>query len=168
MSVPLLLLFAQIAAGPGSAAIRINQLGYLPDAPKVAVYCSLEKAGLTSFTVTNSQGVKVLQRQALSAAAFGPCASNYRLDFSSWTRPGEYRIEAGGITSPPIRIRSDAYAGAADTLLYYMREQRSGYNPLFRTVVHTYDGIVVDDSVWAGKFVPVTGGWADASDYLQY
>ncbi|MFL5522568.1 MAG: glycoside hydrolase family 9 protein [Gemmatimonadaceae bacterium] len=168
MSVPLLLLFAQIAGGPGSAAIRINQLGYLPDAPKVAVYCSLEKAGLTSFTVTNSQGVKVLQRQALSAAAFGPCASNYRLDFSSLTTPGEYRIEAGGIISPPIRIRSDAYAGAADTLLYYMREQRSGYNPLFRTVVHTHDGIVVDDSVLAGKFVPVTGGWADASDYLQY
>jgi len=49
-----------------------------------------------------------------------------------------------------------------------MREQRSGYNPLFKTVVHTHDGIVVDDPLRAGKFVPVTGGWADASDYLQY
>src|SRR5437667_9672277 len=49
-----------------------------------------------------------------------------------------------------------------------MRQQRSGYNPLFKTVVHTHDGIVVDDSARAGKFVPVTGGWADASDYLQY
>src|SRR4029079_7850064 len=67
-----------------------------------------------------------------------------------------------------VRIREDTYAGAADTLLYYKREQRSGYNPLFKTVVHTRDGIVVDDSARAGKFVPVTGGWADASDYLQY
>jgi endoglucanase len=49
-----------------------------------------------------------------------------------------------------------------------MREQRSGFNPLFKTLVHTRDGIVVDDSTRAGKFVPVTGGWADASDYLQY
>jgi endoglucanase len=49
-----------------------------------------------------------------------------------------------------------------------MREQRSGYNPVFHTVVHSHDGIVVDDPVRAGKFVPVTGGWADASDYLQY
>ena len=49
-----------------------------------------------------------------------------------------------------------------------MREQRSGFNPLFKKVVHTRDGIVVDDSARAGKFVPVTGGWADASDYLQY
>src|SRR6266566_138785 len=49
-----------------------------------------------------------------------------------------------------------------------MREQRSGFNPLFKTVVHTHDGIVVDDSSRIGKFVPVSGGWADASDYLQY
>ena len=49
-----------------------------------------------------------------------------------------------------------------------MREQRSGFNPVFHAVVHTHDGIVVDDSALAGKFVPVTGGWADASDYLQY
>jgi hypothetical protein len=49
-----------------------------------------------------------------------------------------------------------------------MREQRSGYNPVFKTVVHQRDGIVVDDSLRGGRFVPVTGGWADASDYLQY
>ena len=29
-------------------------------------------------------------------------------------------------------------------------------------------GIVVDDSALAGRFVPVSGGWADAGDYLQY
>jgi len=167
MSISLLILFAQIAAGPATTAIRVNQLGYLPDAPKVAVFCSLEKVGLAGFVVTSSQGIMVLEGQALPARSFGPCASNYRLDFSSLTKRGEYRVVAGGVSSPPIRIRDDAYAGAADTLLYYMREQRSGYNPLFRTVVHTHDGIVVDDPMRAGRFVPVTGGWADASDYLQ-
>src|SRR6266480_1032881 len=156
------------AASPPSAAIRINQLGYLPDAPKVAVFCSLGETELRDFAVTDQSGKKLLQRSAVATKPFGPCATNYRLDFSSISKPGEYRISAGGVNSPTVRIRDNAYAAAADTLLYYMREQRSGYNPLFKTVVHTHDGIVVDDSARAVNFVPVTGGWADASDYLQY
>jgi hypothetical protein len=163
------LILAQVAAAaPPSPVIRINQLGYLPDAPKVAIFCALAKVALTDFTVTNLAGTTVLTRPALPANAFGPCVANYRLDFSSLKQAGDYRITAGGVASPVVRIRKNAYAGAADTLLYYMREQRSGFNPVFKTVVHTRDGIVVDDSIRAGKFVPVTGGWADASDYLQY
>lgn len=163
------LILAQLAAAsPFSATIRINQLGYLPDAPKIAVFCSTGQTELRDFVVTDGRGNKILQQPALPAKPFGPCAVNYRLDFSSVRKPGEYRVSAGGVTSPTVRIRTNAYAGAADTLLYYMREQRSGFNPLFKAVVHTRDGIVVDDSTRAGKFVPVTGGWADASDYLQY
>src|SRR6185503_19763589 len=67
-----------------------------------------------------------------------------------------------------VLIDARAYDGGADTLLYYMRQQRSGWNPLLRDYVHRYDGVVVDDSVRGGKFVSVSGGWADASDYLQY
>ncbi|HET9776289.1 MAG TPA: glycoside hydrolase family 9 protein [Gemmatimonadaceae bacterium] len=163
------LIFAQAAAAAAPApAIRINQLGYLPDAPKVAVLCSLTPLDVRDFTVEDTGGRRVLQRSATAAKPFGPCVANYRLDFSTVKTPGEYRIAAAGVTSPPVHIRADAYAGAADTLLYYMREQRSGYNPLFKTVVHTHDGIVVDDPVREGQFIPVTGGWADASDYLQY
>ena len=158
----------QVAATSATAAIRINQLGYLPDAPKVAVFCSLTPAELGDFVVTDTAGRKILQRQSTLDKPFGPCVASYRLDFSSVKKPGDYRITAGEITSPLVRIRANAYAGAADTLLYYMREQRSGFNPLFKTVVHIRDGIVVDDPARAGKFVPVTGGWADASDYLQY
>ncbi|MDQ6771147.1 MAG: glycoside hydrolase family 9 protein, partial [Gemmatimonadota bacterium] len=163
------LTFMQVAAmSPPLAVIRINQLGYPPDAPKVAVFCALENTNLRTFVLTDGSGKTLLERPVTPAKPFGPCVSIYRMDFSSLRRTGEYHIVAGGISSPAIRIRENAYAGAADTLLYYMREQRSGYNPLFHTVVHARDGIVVDDSARAGKFVPVTGGWADASDYLQY
>jgi hypothetical protein len=72
------------------------------------------------------------------------------------------------MTSPVVRIAADVWRGAADTLLYYMRQQRSGWNPLFRDSVHTHDGIVVDEASRAGQRVQVSGGWADASDYLQY
>jgi hypothetical protein len=49
-----------------------------------------------------------------------------------------------------------------------MRQQRSGWNPVFRDSVHKLDGLVVDHPTLGGKFIPVSGGWADASDYLQY
>src|SRR5687768_7146602 len=158
-----ILVLLQVAAASTTAAIRINQLGYLPESPKVAVFCSLAPTELVHFVVTDTAGRKILQRSATLAKPFGPCVANYRLNFSSLKQTGDYRITAGAVSSPLVRIRKNAYAGAADTLLYYMREQRSGFNPLFKTVVHTRDGIVVDDSVLAGKFVPVTGGWADAS-----
>ena len=68
-----------------------------------------------------------------------------------------------------MRVTATAYRGAADLLLHYMREQRSGYNPVFHDSVHQRsDAILVDDPAHASRFLPVAGGWADASDYLQY
>src|SRR5690349_19327768 len=132
-----LLVFTQVAAvSPAGDVIRINQLGYLPDAPKVAVYCAATKRELSAFRVTDASGKTVLEARPQSAKPFGPCTTIYRLNFSSITRAGDYRISVGDVVSPVARVRTNAYAGAADTLLYYMREQRSGYNPLFRTVVH--------------------------------
>lgn len=165
--------FTQGAAAPRPAAdtitwVRINQVGYLPDGPKVAVACSLDSVRIASFIVQDERGRTVLgPRRAERSSGFGPCVVTHRLDFSALRKAGHYRIVAGSARSPLLRIGRDVYAGAADTLLYYMREQRSGWNPVFRDSVHTHDGIIVD-SPRAGQFIPVSGGWADASDYLQY
>lgn len=149
--------------------IRINQVGYLPAAPKVAVLCSLEPRAFEEFTVVDDAGHTVLgPLPARPDLPFGPCRAMYRLDFSALDTEGVYRLVAEGVTSPEVRISARAYAGAADTLLAYMRQQRSGYNPLFRdSVHHRTDGILVDHPR-AGEFLPVAGGWADAADYLQY
>src|SRR5947207_4517752 len=151
-------------------AIRLNQVGYLPDAPKVAVACALEPLVITSFSVVDEHNRRVLGPRAADAAgAFGPCVATYRLDFSSLRRSGVFRIVAQSVTSLPVRIGQDVYRGAADSLLAYLREQRSGYNPVFRDSVHQRsDGVLVDHPTRSGEFIPVSGGWADASDYLQY
>ncbi|HSJ62829.1 MAG TPA: glycoside hydrolase family 9 protein [Gemmatimonadaceae bacterium] len=163
------LLALAVAPDSGVTHIRINQLGYRPDAVKVAVICSLEAREIATFEVRDASGRRVLgPLPARSSGAFAACASTHRLDFSALRRPGRYTIAAGGAESPPVRIARDAYAGAADTLLYYMRQQRSGWNPLYRDSVHTKDGIIVDHPTRSGEFIPVSGGWADASDYLQY
>jgi hypothetical protein len=157
------------AQSPPRSFIRVNQLGYLTDAPKTAVVCSLDQTTIGSFTVQDAGGRVVFgPRKAVASGAFGPCAQTHRLDFSAFRKPGRYTIVAGGTASPSIRIGRGIYAGAADTLLYYMREQRSGFNPLIKDSVHKYDGIIVDHPTRNGEYIAVSGGWADASDYLQY
>lgn len=157
------------AAVANRTFIRINQLGYAPNGPKTAVTCSLDPVSISTFTVQDSDGRIVFgPRKAIASGSFGPCAATHRLDFSSLKRPGRFTVVAAGASSPPVRISAAAYDGAADTLLYYMRQQRSGFNPVIRDSVHKLDGIIVDDPARTGMFVNVSGGWADASDYLQY
>jgi hypothetical protein len=174
--LPLVAALIAIAPAPADSArfIRVNQVGYLPDAPKVAVLCALDSAdaGLrgATFVVRDAATGRVAlgPRRATPAGGFGPCAATLRLDFSALRAPGRYVIEGSGARSPAVRVAADVWAGGADTLLYYMRQQRSGFNPFFRDSVHRRDGYVVDDTGSVVKFLPVSGGWADAADYLQY
>jgi endoglucanase len=149
--------------------IRVNQVGYLPDAPKVAVVCTLDSAVAPTFQIKDARGRVVLgPKRAASDGAFGPCLVTQRLDFTSLRTAGTYTIEAGVAAPVMVRIGPTVFDGGADTALYYMRQQRSGWNPLFRDSVHRYDGNVIDDSGRVVKWIPMSGGWADASDYLQY
>jgi len=171
--------FMPVASRPASEptlVIRVNQLGYAPNAPKTAVACfvadSSHAAGSApplTFVVQDTAG-RIVQtaRSVRAESPFGPCTHTYRLDFSSVRTPGRYRIVSGNVQSPIVRVDARVYAGAADTLLYYMRQQRSGYNPTLRDSVHKRDGIIVDHPTRTGEFINVSGGWADAADYLQY
>jgi endoglucanase len=172
LGMGLLVLVASPSRGQDAvpvSSIRFNQVGYLPDGPKVAVVCSLEPRRIASFTVIDQAGQPVLGPVAAEAApGFGPCATTHRLDFSGIRAEGSYTLVADGAAPVRVRISRRAYAGGADTLLMYMRQQRSGFNPFFRdSVHHRTDGILVDHPR-SGEFFPVAGGWADAADYLQY
>lgn len=149
--------------------IRVNQVGYLTGAPKVAVMCTLDSSVTKSFLVKDARGRVVLgPKRTANEGSFGPCRVTQRLDFSTLRRAGLYTIVAGNAAPVTVRVGPAVFDGGADTALYYMRQQRSGWNPLFRDSVHRRDGNVVDDSGRVVKWVSVSGGWADASDYLQY
>jgi endoglucanase len=157
------------AVTDSTSFIRVNQVGYLPDAPKIAVVCSLQAVDIATFSVASLTGrVVIRSRRTSKEGAFGPCVVTHRLDFTSLKSPGTYVITAGSAEPVTIRVGTTVYNGGADTLLHYMRQQRSGWNPYFQDSVHKFDGNVVDDTGAVVKFVPVSGGWADASDYLQY
>jgi hypothetical protein len=149
--------------------LRINQVGYLTTGPKFAVACALRDMPLTRFTVETSRGERVKGDWRISPSGpFGPCIRTWRLDFGDVKTAGRYRLRAGEVVSPIIRVGPNVYAGLADTLLSYMRQQRSGYNPFLRDSAHRFDGIVVDHPTRTGDTLRASGGWADAADYLQY
>jgi endoglucanase len=155
------------AHDPADGWIRFNQLGYLPDGPKVAVLCSLDGDIPEQFSVHDARGARVHMGPVARMEDFAGCAATARLDFSDVQTAGEYTLSAGSLRAD-VRVAADAYAGLADTLLVYMRQQRSLFNPFFGDSVHQHtDGILVDHPR-AGEFIPVAGGWADAADYLQY
>src|SRR3954471_667469 len=91
---------AAVPAAPDSSiVIRVNQVGYLPDAPKVAVACGLESARVTrvtrTFVVRDARGrIAYGPRKITSSGAFGPCQRTWRLDFTELRKPGRYRIAA--------------------------------------------------------------------------
>ncbi|HRU12853.1 MAG TPA: glycoside hydrolase family 9 protein, partial [Dysgonamonadaceae bacterium] len=172
ISVVLLILLTPIFGFSQTQWIRVNQVGYLQNDIKVAVWVSKEQKNVSSFEVIDVQSGKVVYsgnkiRNMGKQPAF---ESSARLDFSDFSAPGIYLIKIGGTKSVPFKIGNDIYAGASEIPLKYMRQQRCGYNPFLKDSCHVYDGITVGDPDGKrdGKYYDVVGGWHDASDYLQY
>ncbi|MBO4625332.1 MAG: glycoside hydrolase family 9 protein [Bacteroidales bacterium] len=147
--------------------VRINQLGYLPQATKVAVYMGSQAPG--QFTLVDAYtGAEVFRADARPTGPLGQMAATARLDFSAFQTPGAYRIVAGDGTSETFPIGPQVYEGAADFVLNYMRQQRCGWNPFLKDSCHTKDAIIIYHPTKSGQHLDVRGGWHDASDCLQY
>lgn len=150
--------------------VRVNQVGYLPGDKKVAVFISDIESHAGKFTVHDAVTGKVVYEGEIKkadAARWG-MESAFRLDFSQVNREGGYYVVCDKARSANFKISTDAYQGLADFLLIYMRQQRCGYNPYNDTLCHQHDGYMVDHPTRSGEKIDVTGGWHDATDYLQY
>ena len=153
--------------------IRINQLGYKPNGTKVAVWCSKAQSAIGNWQLINASSKAIVYSGKFEKAfgAYGPFIQTYRLNFSSFNKPGRYYLQAGDTRSPEFEIGDDVYKGAADFCLRYMRQQRSGFNPFLKDSCHTHDGYVLygeKAGIKDSTHIDVVGGWHDASDYLQY
>ncbi|MCK5033335.1 MAG: glycoside hydrolase family 9 protein, partial [Calditrichia bacterium] len=153
-----------------SSWIRINQLGYLPNSVKVAVLVSKTDFSFDEFEIKNAQSNEVIfvSKEIEIKNAYGPFTSTYRLDFSELQKQGKYYVKAGSVKSPEFEINTNVFNGKADFMLRYMRQQRCGFNPFLNDSCHTHDGFTIYGPMPDGTHLDVTGGWHDASDYLQY
>jgi peptidoglycan/xylan/chitin deacetylase (PgdA/CDA1 family) len=169
-----ILLFPLISfAQEPSSWIRINQLGYTPQGIKVAVFCSKSGTPGDKWQLIETVSKKTVAsgNTGKGFGAYGPFTHTYRLNFTSFKKPGRYYLQAGSASSPEFTIGEDVYKGAADFCLRYMRQQRSGFNPFLNDSCHTNDGYVLygeKAGIKDSTHIQVSGGWHDASDYLQY
>ncbi|MGF6846134.1 endoglucanase [Chitinophaga sp. W3I9] len=153
-----------------AAWIRINQLGYLPGGVKVAVWGGKGSMQPRTFQLVSAVTGKVVFTAGTGTpfGAYGPFDQTYRLDFSAYSSPGKYYLKTDSIISPEFRIGDNVYARTPDFLLRYMRQQRSGFNPTLKDSCHTHDGYTMYGPMPDSTHIDVTGGWHDATDYLQY
>src|SRR3954471_15981900 len=96
------LLCGVVSAEPVTV-IRANQIGYLPDDPKIAILSSSEPQS-GRFTVGTFAG-----EIGPDEGAWGPFKHNYRLDFTALKTPGRYAIEAAGAKSLPFDVGPNVY-----------------------------------------------------------
>src|SRR5436190_17862228 len=74
--------------------IRINQLGYKPNGIKVAVWCSKEQPAVGNWQLVeiNSGTLVYPGKFEKPFGAYGPFTQTYRLNFSSFNKPGRYYL----------------------------------------------------------------------------
>jgi len=152
--------------------IRINLLGYQPKSVKVAIWASKMNQVPERFDLVDQSGKVVYTSSNIkSFGAYGPFTASARLNFSDFKTSGKYFIRIAEIKSPEIIIDDEVYRHTADFALRYMRQQRSGFNPYLQDSCHTHDGFVLYGAkagIKDSTHFDASGGWHDASDYLQY
>lgn len=153
----------------GQPVIRVSQIGFLPSDRKTAVVLSETDLNGVHFQVLEQamgqpEVQATLQR---SKKSYGQFLYTYVADFSKLKKEGNYVIQIGNTESAQFPISKKAFRYYLGYPSFYLLEQRCGYNSVFDTTCHQYDGIAVggpDD----GKFVDNVGGYHDASDYLRF
>ena len=167
-----ILLFISSHNNAANIYFRTNQVGYLEDDLKVAVAMfpnEIQSISKADFSITNISTNKTYNIDSIRITnAWEPMKNCVRVYFSSITTPGEYILNGFGEKSAIIHISNNVYLGAQEVPLYYMRQQRCGYNPSLGQECHKHDGRLVLSGEMDGTYIDVTGGWHDASDYLQY
>ena len=101
-----LFLLLSALVSKGSSWIRVNQMGYLPQSVKVAVFISDEPIKLSEFQLIDATSEKVVFASlpvSYDGTRWG-MKSAARLNFSGFSKQGRYYIIAGNSRSAEFPI----------------------------------------------------------------
>jgi endoglucanase len=162
------------------AVIKINQLGFLPGALKVAVVPDVKT---DTFTIVTAGSDTVVQTGKLGPAAFSPDAGDkVRLaSFSQLAKPGRYQVRVAGLAdSPPFEVGAGVLAelNAASIKAFYFNRAGMALDQRHagiyaRAAGHPDTQVLVHESAAsparpAGTVIASPKGWYDAGDYNKY
>lgn len=159
--------------------VLVNQVGYLPNATKLATWKSATTAP-ASWTLLDANGATVVTGQT---QVFGPDAASgetlHSADFSSATREGNgYRLQIGDALSHPFAITRASYRQLRADALQFFYHQRSGIDIILpyareqrwtRPAGHLSDkSVPCASDAGCSYSLDVSGGWYDAGDHGKY
>ncbi|HLP42359.1 MAG TPA: glycoside hydrolase family 9 protein [Fibrobacteria bacterium] len=170
-------------APPPLAVIRVNQVGYLPNAQKHATVISSATSAL-SWALKNSDNTVVLTGATTVRGLDAASGDNvHTIDFSTFTTPGSnYKLSVTSNgnegTSHPFAINKNVYSQMKYDALAFFYHQRSGIElkmpycgraDLARPAGHLPDNAVTAPNTNQPNYsLDVTGGWYDAGDQGKY
>jgi hypothetical protein len=137
-------------------AIAYSHSGYKTGAVKQAL--------LQNVTDTKFQLINEANKVVFTGDGVRLDSGFVQLDFSTFNKPGYYRLKIGNRTTGPFPIGDDAYLATAWHTLNYFFAERCGYDqPGIHQVCHQ-DVVCVHPD---GRRLSVSGGWHDAADLTQ-
>lgn len=175
-----LLLILSFGSGYAQENIRLNQLGFLPNARKVAVIVNTD---VTNFTLLKSQDNTIVYTGTLSASKhWDKSDENVRIaDFSDFTMRGKFKLQlSNGNTSYPFDISDEAMhsTSMASLKAFYFNRASIALEETFagvykRAAGHPDNQVIVLPSAAstnrpAGTVISTPKGWYDAGDYNKY
>ena len=168
------------ASSQASSDIRLNQIGFYPAMPKVAV---VRNASSVPFYVIATGSTDTVYRGTLTAAQTWPYSGELvsRADFSGLHTPGNYVINVPGTgTSFAFDVKPHVHQRVAAGALkgYYYQRASMPLLPACagiwsRAAGHPDTSVLIHSSAatpWrpAGGTISSPRGWYDAGDYNKY
>ena len=166
--------------------VRVNQVGYPTDAPKVAYAMLPAKVASVRFEVTTPYGVAYRGTSADDVGSWNSAyRAVYRLSFSGVNTPGRYQVKvlSPGVAVSPMFIIGDGaqlYRQLVDNAVQYFTSERDGPD-VDSAVLDRQPANLTDENAYVyadpkydsndnllgtlkkiGGPVDVSGGWFDA------
>jgi endoglucanase len=160
--------------------IYLNQIGFYPYAPKIAVITDDEN---NDFQIKSVSSGKVVYKSVLSTPHKSEFSSKVTriADFTSLTKPGIYELSLPGKrVSYSFEIKPDVFHDLAKALIkgFYFQRMSCSLPPEFagkwsRSAGHPDTRVIIHPAAAssdrpAGTLISSPRGWYDAGDYNKY
>jgi len=163
-----------------AAKIRLNQIGFFPDAPKIAVITDDINSNFMIKSVTSGEVVFKSKLSAPHKSEFSPKVTRIA-DFSALTKPGTYEMSLPGKgDSYTFEIKPKVFTNLTKALIqgYYFQRMSTPLVPKYagkwsRAEGHPDKQVIVHPAAASanrpsGTIISCPGGWYDAGDYNKY
>jgi hypothetical protein len=150
--------------------LRVNQVGYWPGHPVVALALSAEPLAGREYELRPAAGGPAVFRGAVGPdrGSWGRFPHVYELDAGRLERAGRFVLELGSARSPAFEVGRDVATDLPGMSLRFFEVQRCGdTRPRGHGACHREDGLARNGPA-AGERVPASGGWHDAGDYIKF